>query len=85
MGTHKTEEQLAATWLGYDRPADGARFRHYKGGEYVVVASGWLEQSEVPCIIYRSLATNSVWVRTAEDFFSQLDHDGQRLSRFAPM
>ena len=67
------------------RPQDGQLFRHYKGGMYEIVATGFLEDSEAPCVIYRSLEKRIVWVRTAKNFLENIEHDGVLQPRFAPI
>lgn len=82
MAGHATVDELVAAWDAYDRPADGAKCRHYKGGEYVIVATGYLEASETPAVIYRSLTNDMVWVRTADDFFAGIEYEGVTVPRF---
>jgi hypothetical protein len=79
---HKSPEELERAWADFNRPADGARYRHYKGGEYEIVATGFLEESEQPCVIYRSIETNQVWVRTASNFLEMIDQNSQTQPRF---
>ena len=55
MSKQKPIEEILAGWDGFDRPADGARYQHYKGGQYEIVATGFIEDSETPCVAYRSL------------------------------
>lgn len=73
---------IEAQWDAYDRPSDGAAYIHYKGGEYTIVATGFLEESESPCVIYRSKDHDTVWVRTARNFLEEVTHNGERLQRF---
>jgi hypothetical protein len=82
MAEHRTLEQLEASWAGFNRPKDGDQYRHYKGGLYEIVATGFLEATEQPCVIYRSLKNNSIWVRTVENFFELIDRDAQPVPRF---
>lgn len=85
MGKSKSLDEIKAGWNEFDRPTDGQIFQHYKGGEYEIVATGFLEDSEVPCVIYRSLLKNVVWVRTAQNFLEAVEHNGQKLPRFKPV
>lgn len=85
MSKVKTIAEIEAGWQGILRPQDGQRFRHYKGGEYEIVATGFLEDSEAPCVIYRSLEKNIVWVRTAKNFLESIEHHGVLQPRFAPI
>lgn len=62
------------------------RYRHYKGGEYQLL--GVVRHSETlePLVLYRPLYGNSGdWVRPYAMFFSDVDVNGQRVPRFAPM
>jgi hypothetical protein len=82
MTKQKTIDEIQAGWSDYDRPSDGRLFQHYKGGLYEVVATGFLEDSEAPCVVYRSLEKNIVWVRTAKNFFEPVEHNGVTQPRF---
>ncbi|MGC1177399.1 MAG: DUF1653 domain-containing protein [Candidatus Saccharimonadales bacterium] len=83
MSKQKTIEEIQAGWQAFDRPTDGALYRHYKGGRYEIVATGFLEDTETPCVAYRSLEKNIVWVRTAKNFLEKVEHDGQIVPRFS--
>ncbi|MFT4103213.1 MAG: DUF1653 domain-containing protein [Burkholderiaceae bacterium] len=57
--------------------AGGARYRHLKtGGVYEVLTRGLNEADRTPVVVYRSVDSGQVWVRSAEQF-----DDG----RFAPL
>ena len=77
MTKQKTIEEIQAGWKDFDRPNAGDRYRHYKGGEYEIVATGFLEDTEAPCVVYRSLKKDIVWVRTAKNFLETVEHDGK--------
>lgn len=85
MSTQKAIDEILVGWDAFDRPKDGQRFRHYKGGEYQIVATGFIEESEVPCVVYRSQLKNIVWVRTAQNFFETVNVDGEAKPRFTPI
>lgn len=85
MTKQKSIEEIKAGWDGFERPKDGQKFRHYKGGEYVIVATGHLEDTEAPCVAYRSLEKDIVWVRTAKNFLENIEHDGVVQPRFKPV
>jgi hypothetical protein len=85
MSEHKTAEELEALWDEFERPKDEQHFRHYKGGEYGIVTTGFLENGEIPCVIYRSLENDNTWVRTAEDFLSSVEYEGTTQPRFRPI
>ncbi|HEX8390554.1 MAG TPA: DUF1653 domain-containing protein, partial [Candidatus Saccharimonadales bacterium] len=61
------------------------RYRHYRGGEYVITATGFIEETEAPAVVYRSLTDDTVWVRTAENFFESVEQDGEAVARFTPV
>lgn len=83
MTKQKPLDEIKAGWNSLERPKDGDRYRHYKGGEYEIVATGFLEDTEAPCVIYRSLEKDIIWVRTAKNFLEPVEHDGETVPRFA--
>ena len=84
MSKQKTIEEIQKGWDAFTRPKDGQIFQHYKGGSYEIVATGFLEDTEAPCVVYRSYQKNIVWVRTAKNFLEEIEHDGKRVPRFKP-
>jgi hypothetical protein len=84
VGKQKSIDEIKAGWNDFDRPKDGQIFQHYKGGKYEIVATGFLEDSEAPCVVYRSLLKNIVWVRTAKNFLENVEHEGKMQPRFKP-
>ena len=67
---------LPATPLG--------RYRHYKGGEYEVVAVARHSETHEPLVVYRPLYGDSGWwVRPHAMFFEDIDVGGVRQPRFA--
>lgn len=67
----------------------GKRYRHYKGGEYEVVALARLESDpQVECVVYRALyespdyGSGAVWIRPRESFEEVIVHDGVPTPRF---
>lgn len=85
MSKQKSIDEIQAGWDDLVRPKNGQHFRHYKGGEYEIVATGFLEDSEAPCVVYRSLLKDIVWVRTAKNFLEDIEHDGVVQPRFKPV
>jgi len=85
MSKQKTIDEIKAGWGGLVRPKDGQIFRHYKGGTYEIVATGFLEDSEAPCVVYRSRSKDIVWVRTAKNFLEDIEHEGHTQPRFKPV
>lgn len=82
MSKRLSIEEIQAGWKDFERPADGDVFKHYKGGRYKIVATGFLEDSEVPCVVYQSLEKDIVWVRTAKNFLEDVEHNGKKVPRF---
>ena len=60
------------------------RYRHYKGGEYEVLATARHSETLEPVVVYRPLYNASGWwVRPHGMFVEQVDVDGQPRPRFA--
>ena len=67
-------------------PAPLGLYRHYKGNEYEVL--GVVRHSETlePLVLYRPLYNDSgLWVRPYAMFFEEVDVNGMRTPRFAPV
>lgn len=65
----------------------GYRYRHFKGGVYVVTDIAVHSETEEPMVIYRSFNDPSlVWCRPLSMFLSEVDHekypDVKQLMRF---
>lgn len=59
------------------------RYRHYKGGEYEVLAVARHSETLQPLVVYRPLYNDSGWwVRPFEMFTGSLEVDGVRRPRF---
>lgn len=82
MTKQKSIDEIQAGWDDFDRPRDGDKYQHYKGGIYEIAATGFLEDTEAPCVAYRSLNKDIVWVRTAKNFLEAVEHDGKTVPRF---
>ena len=62
------------------------RYRHYKGGEYEVLGVVRHSESLEPMVLYRPLCgTSGMWVRPCSMFFEQVELNGLRQPRFAPI
>lgn len=62
------------------------RYRHYKGGEYDVIGAARDSETLAPLVVYRPLYNASgLWVRPHAMFFGDVEIDGQRVRRFAPV
>jgi hypothetical protein len=83
MSKQKPLEDILAGWDGLERPKDGDHYRHYKGGRYEIVSTGFLEDAEVPCVVYRSLEKDIVWVRTAKNFLESVEFECKTTPRFS--
>lgn len=82
MIKHKTINDIVSGWNDYVRPEPNDVYRHYKGELYEIVTTGFIETTLEPCVVYRSVATHMVWVRTAKDFLEDIEHNGTRVPRF---
>ena len=54
-------------------PQPGQRYRHYKGGEYLIVATSLAEDTLEPLVAYRSVQHGTVWTRTLVNFLELVD------------
>lgn len=64
--------------------APKGRYRHYKGGEYELLAVVRHSETLEPLVLYRPLYGHSGdWVRPYAMFFSDVEVNGQRVPRFA--
>lgn len=62
------------------------RYRHYKGGEYDVIGGARDSETLAPLVVYRPRYNASgLWVRPHAMFFGDVEIDGQRVRRFAPV
>lgn len=62
------------------------RYRHYKGGEYEVVAVARHSETLEPQVVYRPLYNDSGWwVRPHAMFVEQVEVDGVLRPRFEPV
>jgi hypothetical protein len=60
------------------------RYRHYKGGEYEVVAAARHSESLEPMVVYKPLyADRGWWVRPLGMFLEEVEIDGSLQPRFA--
>lgn len=85
MTKQRSIDEILTGWNGLERPLDGQVYQHYKGGNYEIVATGFLEDSEAPCAVYRFLLKNIVWVRTAKNFLETVEHNNRVMPRFKPI
>lgn len=62
------------------------KYKHYRGGEYEVIANGLDEATELPVVIYKALYPNpksEIWVRTETDFRALVEQENQLVPRFS--
>lgn len=61
------------------RVNSGDKFYHYKHPDqlYTVLAVGFIEATEEPCIVYQAnYGDEFVWVRTETEFFAKVQLEG---------
>ena len=62
------------------------RYRHYKGGEYEVLATVRHSETLEPMILYRALyGLQGLWVRPAAMFGETVDVEGSPRLRFVKL
>ena len=79
MADQKDKVQLNLQEAGISQ---GERFRHYKGGEYQIIACAVKEDTLEPLIIYQSLLKGSIWARTLKNWNEEVEIDGKLIKRF---
>jgi len=67
----------------------GKRYRHYKGGEYTVLAIARMESDPtIECVVYRAeyespdYGKDTVWIREKGIFEEKIMVDGKEIDRF---
>lgn len=64
--------------------APPGRYRHYKGGEYEVIAVARHSETLEPLVLYKPLYNDSgLWVRPYAMFFGPVEVEGRVQARFA--
>lgn len=59
-------------------------YRHYKGDSYRVVGIAHHSETQEPLVVYRALyGQEGLWVRPHRMFVEIIEHQGQRVARFA--
>lgn len=67
-------------------PTPTGRYRHYKGGLYEVIGVARHSETLAPLVVYRPLyGAAGLWVRPHAMFFGDVEVDGLRVPRFAPL
>ena len=62
----------------------GDRYRHFKGGEYEIIAVGSnSDKPEQEVVVYKALyGDGKVWVRLLDEFIGYKEIDGEKIKRF---
>lgn len=69
MGAASLENNGAMTSKLENPHIDGVHYQHVKTGNvYQVITTGFIEANLTPCVVYRSISSNTVWVRPLEEF-----------------
>lgn len=63
-------------------PQSGWEYTHYKGLQYVVLATGRMEATGDLQVVYQCNKTQNVWIRPVEEFLAQVEVDGELMWRF---
>ncbi len=59
------------------------KYRHFKGGEYEVIALAKHSETQEEMVVYRALyGEKQIWVRPAEMWNEQIERNGETFSRF---
>jgi Protein of unknown function (DUF1653) len=61
-------------------------YLHYKGGRYQVLGVARCSETLAPLVVYQALyGEQGWWVRPYEMFVGEVEVNGQRVRRFAPL
>jgi hypothetical protein len=83
MGTPKDpKDSAAAQALTQTGPQPGERYRHYKGGDYVILKRTVHSDSLRQMVTYRSLSMGYEWTHFLSDFLQMEIHEGKEVPRF---
>ena len=59
------------------------KYRHFKGGEYEVLATATHSETGEELVVYRALyGERKLWVRPAQMWTEMVEKDGKTLARF---
>lgn len=78
------DKDIAQARIEETGPTPGSRFRHYKGGEYEVVANALEEATLNHLVVYRA-PKGTVWTRPIDDWNAMVDVDSKPVQRFTPL
>lgn len=62
----------------------GQKFRHFKGGVYVVLCISKDSEDGSFTVIYQNIKSGDIWNRPADEFFGYVEKNGERFKRFEP-
>lgn len=84
---HKTQDELLKDLKRLEEKVKvGDKFSHFKHPDqfYTIVAVGFIEATEEPCITYQAEYGDKItWTRTESEFFSKATlEDGSSVDRF---
>lgn len=69
MGAASLESARVMTSKLENPHINGVHYQHIKTGNvYQVITTGFIEANLTPCVVYRSISSNTVWVRPLEEF-----------------
>lgn len=75
------DKDIAQMKINEIGPTPGAKFRHYKGGEYEVLANALEEATLQHLVVYRS-PKGTVWTRPIDDWNAMVEFEGKTMKRF---
>ncbi len=58
------------------------KYRHFKGNEYFVYGTCFVESENTTYILYERLINNSFWIRPYDMFFETVEREGKTFKRF---
>ncbi len=60
------------------------KYRHFKGGEYQLIATATHTETLETMVFYRALyGEGGLWVRPASMWFERVEHQGATVPRFS--
>lgn len=68
--------------LGARIEMKGCKFKHYKGGEYIVMGVDVDEATGQVRVTYWSIDRNHYWSRSLDEFAEMVEVDGKQIARF---
>jgi hypothetical protein len=63
--------------------AEGKKYRHYKGKDYLVLYQAKHSETQEDLVVYQALyGERGIWVRPLEMFLEDVEVDGKLVERF---